>query len=81
MSPASVHADHLPHGEEFVSIVDELVAQASHMYPLYHEYNAAVYFCLGDAFRGIQYALTLKPCQSEMARCSTSLRGSLDSTE
>eukprot|EP00957_Ditylum_brightwellii_P136224 10389150-Ditylum_brightwellii.AAC.2 len=39
--PASVHRDHLPHGKEFDSIEEELVAQASHTHPLYHEGNAA----------------------------------------
>eukprot|EP00957_Ditylum_brightwellii_P130375 9945114-Ditylum_brightwellii.AAC.1 len=41
--PASDHKDDLPHGDEFDSIEDELVAQASHMHPLYHEDNAAVH--------------------------------------
>ena len=29
--PASDHKDHRPHGEEFNSIEEELIAQASHM--------------------------------------------------
>eukprot|EP00957_Ditylum_brightwellii_P026439 2000007-Ditylum_brightwellii.AAC.1 len=47
--PVSGHADHLLHGEEFDLIEDELVAPALHMHPLYHEDNAAVYFCLEEA--------------------------------
>eukprot|EP00957_Ditylum_brightwellii_P161776 12317172-Ditylum_brightwellii.AAC.1 len=39
--PASVHKDNLPHGEEFDSIEEELVAQASHMHPLHRDDNAA----------------------------------------
>eukprot|EP00957_Ditylum_brightwellii_P026300 1989256-Ditylum_brightwellii.AAC.1 len=61
--PASVHADHLPHGEEFHLIEDKLVAQASHMHSLYCKDNAVVYFCLKEAVRDNQYALTLKPYQ------------------
>eukprot|EP00957_Ditylum_brightwellii_P095997 7314089-Ditylum_brightwellii.AAC.2 len=35
--PSSDHKDDLPHLEEFDSIEEELVAQASHTYPLYCE--------------------------------------------
>eukprot|EP00957_Ditylum_brightwellii_P157881 12017879-Ditylum_brightwellii.AAC.1 len=38
--PASVNRGDLPQGEEFKSIEEELVAQASHMHPLYQEDNA-----------------------------------------
>eukprot|EP00957_Ditylum_brightwellii_P142279 10839515-Ditylum_brightwellii.AAC.1 len=61
--PASDHEDDLPHGKEFDFIKEELVAQTSHMHPLYHEDNAAVYYCLGEAVQGTQYALSLKPYQ------------------
>eukprot|EP00957_Ditylum_brightwellii_P044979 3411481-Ditylum_brightwellii.AAC.1 len=46
LKPASVHRENLPHGEEFDSIEEELVAQSLHMHPLYHKDNAAVYYCL-----------------------------------
>eukprot|EP00957_Ditylum_brightwellii_P099776 7600413-Ditylum_brightwellii.AAC.1 len=58
--PASNHKDDLPHGEEFDSFEEELVAQASHTHTLYCEDNAAVYYCLEEAVRGTQYALYLK---------------------
>eukprot|EP00957_Ditylum_brightwellii_P117728 8981159-Ditylum_brightwellii.AAC.1 len=61
--PASVHRNHLPHGEEFDSIEEELVAQALHTHPLYCDDNAAVYYCLFKAVQGTQYALSLKPFQ------------------
>jgi hypothetical protein len=61
--PASVHRENLPHGEEFDSIEEELVAQASHMHPLYCEDNATVYYCLKEAVWGTQYASSLKPFQ------------------
>eukprot|EP00957_Ditylum_brightwellii_P093338 7107525-Ditylum_brightwellii.AAC.1 len=38
----SDHKDDLPHEEEFDSVEEELVAQASHMHPLYCEDNAAI---------------------------------------
>eukprot|EP00957_Ditylum_brightwellii_P054417 4122856-Ditylum_brightwellii.AAC.1 len=60
---ASDNKDDLPHREEFDSVEEELVAQASHMYPPYQEDNAAVYYCLEEAVRGTQYASSLKPCQ------------------
>eukprot|EP00957_Ditylum_brightwellii_P132104 10071869-Ditylum_brightwellii.AAC.1 len=60
---ASDHKDDLPHGEEFDSIEEELTAQASHTHPLYHEDNAAVYYCLEEAVQGTQYVLSLKPYQ------------------
>eukprot|EP00957_Ditylum_brightwellii_P029839 2257462-Ditylum_brightwellii.AAC.1 len=50
--PASVYRENLPHGEEFESIEEKLVAQALHTHPLYHEGNAAVYYCLEEAVRG-----------------------------
>eukprot|EP00957_Ditylum_brightwellii_P075759 5757806-Ditylum_brightwellii.AAC.1 len=50
--PASVHSENFPHGEEFESIEEELVAQASHTHPLYHEDNAAVYYYLEEAVQG-----------------------------
>eukprot|EP00957_Ditylum_brightwellii_P113576 8659322-Ditylum_brightwellii.AAC.1 len=56
--PASVHRENHLHGEEFESIEEELVAQASHMHSLYHEDNAAVYYCLEEAVWGTQGALT-----------------------
>eukprot|EP00957_Ditylum_brightwellii_P103201 7865535-Ditylum_brightwellii.AAC.1 len=52
LRPVSVNRENLPHGEEFASIEKELVAQASHMHPLYHEDNAPVYYCLEEAVRG-----------------------------
>eukprot|EP00957_Ditylum_brightwellii_P107999 8238198-Ditylum_brightwellii.AAC.1 len=61
--PASDHKDDPPHGEEFDSIEEELVAQASHRHPLYCEDNAAVYYCLEEAAQGTKYALSLKPYQ------------------
>eukprot|EP00957_Ditylum_brightwellii_P013731 1035200-Ditylum_brightwellii.AAC.1 len=61
LRPASVHRDHLPHGEEFNSIEEKLVAQASHTHPLYRKDNAAVYYCLDVAVRDTQYASSLKP--------------------
>eukprot|EP00957_Ditylum_brightwellii_P098403 7497297-Ditylum_brightwellii.AAC.1 len=57
------HKDDLPHGEEFDSIEEELVPQASHIHPLYREDNAAVYYCLKEAVQGNQYASSLKPHQ------------------
>eukprot|EP00957_Ditylum_brightwellii_P005260 401435-Ditylum_brightwellii.AAC.1 len=60
LSPASVNRKNLPRSEEFASIEEELVAQASHTHPLYREDNAQVYYCLKEAVQGIQYALTLK---------------------
>eukprot|EP00957_Ditylum_brightwellii_P133022 10142913-Ditylum_brightwellii.AAC.2 len=60
---ASDHKDDLPYGEEFDSIKEDLVAQASHTHPLYHEDNATVYYCLEEAVWGTQYALSLKPYQ------------------
>eukprot|EP00957_Ditylum_brightwellii_P020439 1540874-Ditylum_brightwellii.AAC.1 len=33
------------------------------MHPLYHEDNAAVYYCLKEAVWTTQYALSLKPYQ------------------
>eukprot|EP00957_Ditylum_brightwellii_P189553 14429400-Ditylum_brightwellii.AAC.1 len=33
------------------------------MHPLYHEYNAHVYYCLEEAVRGTQYASTLESFQ------------------
>eukprot|EP00957_Ditylum_brightwellii_P208992 15359806-Ditylum_brightwellii.AAC.1 len=38
--PASDHRENFPHGEEFTSIEEELVPQASQMHPLYHKDNA-----------------------------------------
>ena len=58
--PASIDRENLPQGEEFASIEEELVAHALHMYPLYREDNAQVYYCLEEAVRGTQYASTLK---------------------
>eukprot|EP00957_Ditylum_brightwellii_P191467 14577464-Ditylum_brightwellii.AAC.1 len=49
---AFVNSENLPHGEEFGSIEEELVAEASHRHPLYCEDNAAVYYCLEEAVRG-----------------------------
>eukprot|EP00957_Ditylum_brightwellii_P126554 9645437-Ditylum_brightwellii.AAC.1 len=43
LSPVSVNSENLPCGKEFGPIEEELVAQASHMHPLYREDNAAVY--------------------------------------
>eukprot|EP00957_Ditylum_brightwellii_P031810 2411933-Ditylum_brightwellii.AAC.1 len=63
LRPASVNRESLPHGEGFVSIEEELVAQASHTHSLYREDNAQVYYCLEDAVRGTQYASTLKSFQ------------------
>eukprot|EP00957_Ditylum_brightwellii_P112086 8546657-Ditylum_brightwellii.AAC.1 len=60
---ASVHRENLPHGEEFNSIEEELVAQALHMHPLYCDDNAAVYYCLEEAVQGTQFASSLKPFQ------------------
>eukprot|EP00957_Ditylum_brightwellii_P118227 9017221-Ditylum_brightwellii.AAC.1 len=45
----SDHRDDLPHGEEFDSIEEGLVAEASHTHPLYCEDNAAVYYCPEEA--------------------------------
>eukprot|EP00957_Ditylum_brightwellii_P028418 2145755-Ditylum_brightwellii.AAC.1 len=59
----SDHKNNLPHGEEFDSIEEELVAQASHTHPLYCEDNKAVYYCLEEAVQGTQYALSLKSYQ------------------
>eukprot|EP00957_Ditylum_brightwellii_P083615 6355991-Ditylum_brightwellii.AAC.1 len=50
--PASANSENFPHCEEFGSIEEELVAQASHTHPLYCEDNAAVYYCLKEAVRG-----------------------------
>eukprot|EP00957_Ditylum_brightwellii_P139774 10651350-Ditylum_brightwellii.AAC.1 len=50
--PASIHRDDLPHGKEFNSIEEELVAQASHTHPLYCEDSVAVYYCLEEAVWG-----------------------------
>jgi hypothetical protein len=61
--PASVNRENLPHGEEFTSIEEELVAQALHTHPLYRKDNAAVYYCLEEAVQGTQYASTLKSFQ------------------
>eukprot|EP00957_Ditylum_brightwellii_P196080 14939436-Ditylum_brightwellii.AAC.1 len=61
--PVSDHKDDLPHGGEFDSIEEELAAQASHTHPLYHEDNAAVYYCLKEVVQGTRYALSLKPYQ------------------
>eukprot|EP00957_Ditylum_brightwellii_P141791 10803300-Ditylum_brightwellii.AAC.1 len=58
--PASVHRENLPHGEEFDSIEEELVAQALHTHPFYHEDTAVVYYCLEEAVQGTQYASSLK---------------------
>eukprot|EP00957_Ditylum_brightwellii_P190368 14491488-Ditylum_brightwellii.AAC.1 len=58
--PVSVHRDDLPHGEELDSIEEELVAQASHTHPLYHEDNTTVYYCLEETVQGSQYASSLK---------------------
>eukprot|EP00957_Ditylum_brightwellii_P184188 14029473-Ditylum_brightwellii.AAC.1 len=60
LRPASVNRENFPQGEEFESIDEELVAQASHTYPLYCEDNAQVYYCLEEAVWGTQYASTLK---------------------
>eukprot|EP00957_Ditylum_brightwellii_P070363 5345837-Ditylum_brightwellii.AAC.1 len=38
--PVSVNRENLPQGEEFESIQEELVAQASHTHPIYCEDNA-----------------------------------------
>eukprot|EP00957_Ditylum_brightwellii_P153544 11686527-Ditylum_brightwellii.AAC.1 len=38
---ASVRRENLPHGEEFDSIEEELVAQVLHAHPPYHEDNAS----------------------------------------
>eukprot|EP00957_Ditylum_brightwellii_P163207 12427293-Ditylum_brightwellii.AAC.2 len=63
LRPASVHRENLLHGEEFNSIEEELVAQASHTHPLYREDNASVYYCLEEAVLDTQYASSLKPFQ------------------
>eukprot|EP00957_Ditylum_brightwellii_P140369 10695293-Ditylum_brightwellii.AAC.1 len=47
--PVSVNRENLPQGEEVESIEEELVAQSSHMHPLYREDNAQVYYCLEEA--------------------------------
>eukprot|EP00957_Ditylum_brightwellii_P049958 3786847-Ditylum_brightwellii.AAC.1 len=61
--PVSANRKNLPQGEEFRSIEEELVAQASHTHPLYREDNAHVYYCLEEAVSGTQYASTLKSFQ------------------
>eukprot|EP00957_Ditylum_brightwellii_P025687 1943140-Ditylum_brightwellii.AAC.1 len=61
--PLSVNSENLPHGEEFTSIEEELVAQALHMHSLFCEDNATVYYCLEEAVQGTQYASTLKSFQ------------------
>eukprot|EP00957_Ditylum_brightwellii_P007508 567950-Ditylum_brightwellii.AAC.1 len=43
LRPASVNRENLPQGEEFGSIVEELVAQALHTHPLYCEDNTQMY--------------------------------------
>eukprot|EP00957_Ditylum_brightwellii_P032991 2501382-Ditylum_brightwellii.AAC.1 len=62
---ASDHKDDLLRGEEFDSIEEELVTQASHTHSLYLEDNAAVYYCLEEAIWGTQYALSLKSYQQD----------------
>eukprot|EP00957_Ditylum_brightwellii_P017630 1328303-Ditylum_brightwellii.AAC.1 len=46
-----------------MKIGEELVAQVSHMHPLYCKDDAAVYYCLVEPDRGTQYSLSLKPSQ------------------
>eukprot|EP00957_Ditylum_brightwellii_P140963 10738597-Ditylum_brightwellii.AAC.1 len=61
--PASDHRENLSHSEKFNFIEEEPVPQALHTHPLYHEDNAAVYFCLEEEVWGTQYASSLKPFQ------------------
>eukprot|EP00957_Ditylum_brightwellii_P102326 7800194-Ditylum_brightwellii.AAC.1 len=57
------HKYDVPHGEEFDSIDEELVAQDSHTHLLYHEDNVAVYYFIEEAVLGTQYVSPLKPYQ------------------
>eukprot|EP00957_Ditylum_brightwellii_P153880 11712866-Ditylum_brightwellii.AAC.1 len=57
--PPSDHKDDLLHGEEFYFIDEELVAQATHTHPLYHEENTTVYYCLKEAVQALSM-----PCLS-----------------
>eukprot|EP00957_Ditylum_brightwellii_P035845 2716955-Ditylum_brightwellii.AAC.1 len=50
--PASDYKDNLPYGEEFDSIEEELVSQASHTHSLYCDDNAVVYYCLEETVWG-----------------------------
>eukprot|EP00957_Ditylum_brightwellii_P129230 9857111-Ditylum_brightwellii.AAC.1 len=72
--PASYHTVDLPHVEEFDSIKEELVAQASHTHPLYHEDNEAVYYYLEEAVPSTQYASSLKPYQADNWQAELSMR-------
>jgi hypothetical protein len=45
------------------SIEGELILQGSHNYPLYRDDNAAVYYKLKEAIRGMSYAASIKPFQ------------------
>eukprot|EP00957_Ditylum_brightwellii_P209852 15363540-Ditylum_brightwellii.AAC.1 len=61
--PALTHTKDLPYASEFMSIEEELVAQASQAHTLYCKDNLDVYFLLEESTRGMQYAASIKPFQ------------------
>ena len=56
-------AHDLPHSELHGSVEDELVARASHTYPLFKDDLSQVFYYLEEATRGISYAASIKPYQ------------------
>jgi hypothetical protein len=55
-----------PHSEMYGSVELDLVNCASHDDPLFHENNKNVYFCIEEAVRGTEYAVSIKPLQRAM---------------
>jgi len=52
-----------PYSTEHGSLVEEMIARASHTHALYREDNASVYYALEEATRGTSYAASIKPFQ------------------
>ena len=51
---------HQPHATDYGSIVNKLVARASHNHAAYVDDNEEVYFMVKEATRGTQYAATIR---------------------
>jgi hypothetical protein len=56
-------ATNQPFSEEHGSVEAELIARASYAHPLFQQDNAAIYYGLEEATRGMIYAASIKPFQ------------------
>ena len=60
-APAPTLAAGQPHSIEHGSVIEELVARASHGHPLYRDDNSSVYHYLEEATRSTALAASIKP--------------------